>query len=125
MTQAIDDTQDSILEMDKNVNNANTLIKQQGLGIAHAVAREFDQKGGLQAAAGFNYQELCELYRLYEIDIVDSSKKVVFSSNPNSVGYDMTSSEQSRAFLPILDGTMTEYAQDLMTTGNVNTLSLM
>ena len=125
MRQAINDTQYSMLAMEKNINTANDLLKQQGLDDAHAVAREFTQRGGLKAAAGINFKELCDLYRLYEIDIVDSSKKVVYSSNPNSVGYDMTSSEQSRAFLPILDGTMHEYAQDFMTTGNVNTLSLM
>ena len=125
MTQAITDTQDSILEMEKNVNMANDLVKQQGLDVAHAVAREFTQKGGLSAAAELDYNELCKLYRIYEIDVIDSSKTVVYSSNPNNIGYDMTSSLQSQAFLPILDGTITEYAQDFMATGNVNTLSLM
>lgn len=125
MTQAINDTRYSILAMEKNTNTANDLLKQQGLDTARAVAREFTQRGGLSAAANINYKELCNTYRIYEIDIVDSSRKVVYSSNPNSIGYDMTSSEQSRVFLPILDGTMAEYAQDFMTTGNVNTLSLM
>lgn len=125
MSQSILDTEESLSFMNDNISSANELVKKQGLDTAHAVARELEKSGGMENAASLDYPGLCELYGLYEIDIVDDSATVVYSSNPANIGFDMTSSEQSRAFVPILHGEAAELAQDFMSTGKVKELSLM
>lgn len=51
------------------------------------------------------------LYDVAEINVIGADGKIVVSSDPNNVGYDMRSGEQSAEFLALLDGNETELVQ--------------
>lgn len=47
-----------------------------------------------------------------EINEIDADGYIVRSTNPDFIGYSMASGEQSAAFLPLLDGSLSELVQD-------------
>lgn len=120
------DAQKTLKQSIKDAEESSTeMVQALGLETARNIAGEIERTGGIKNTGSMDYAALKEQYAVYEIDVVDGSEHVIYSSNPNSVDYDMASADQSREFLPLLDGAMTELAQDLMASGNVKELSLM
>lgn len=125
MRVSVEDAKKSLDAMDDHLEGANALAKQQGLESARAIAREMEHRGGIERAAELDLDELCELYGLYEIDIINSSGYVAYSSKQKNIGFNMANAAQSRAFLKLLEGDETELAQDFMATGSDSMLYLM
>ena len=91
-----------------NIDDIRTDIDQTADANLLAIAR----KAAVEAAKKMSPKELAHELGISEIDVVDNSGKIVVSTFSDFVGYDMGSGEQSREFLPLLDGTHTEYVQD-------------
>lgn len=67
---------------------------------------------GREIASGYyNIDNIAEKYELTEILVIDKNGIVVESNNPDYIGFDMASGDQSAAFLCLLNGTK-EYVQE-------------
>ena len=89
----------SILDIEADVEDASS---SNLLLIAHGVADRLDK-------ASLN--ELAKEFEISEISLVGNDGIIYDSTNPDYIGYDMRSGEQSQAFICLLYGT-NEYVQD-------------
>ena len=89
----------SILDIEADVEDASS---SNLLLIAHGVANRLDK-------ASLN--ELAKEFEISEISLVGNDGIIYDSTNPDYIGYDMRSGEQSQAFICLLYGT-NEYVQD-------------
>ena len=81
---------------------------QNLLTLAHEVADSLT--AGLSTPT-VQLMELMKRYDVSEIDLIDSDGIIVACTNPEFVGFDMKSGEQSAEFMPLADGTATEIVQ--------------
>jgi len=81
-------------EISKDIEDTSDAYMLQ---LSNQIARE--------VAFGYKYnlQELCDEYDFTEISLVDSKGIIVESNNPDYIGFDMRSGEQSEAFLCLLE----------------------
>ena len=89
----------SIFDIEADVEDASS---SNLLLIAHGVANRLDK-------ASLN--ELAKEFEISEISLVGNDGIIYDSTNPDYIGYDMRSGEQSQAFICLLYGT-NEYVQD-------------
>lgn len=69
---------------------------------------------------GVDVGELSEKYNVAEVNIIDKSGVIINSNNPDYIGYNMASGEQSAEFLKLLDGDIEHYVQDYRPTSYDN-----
>lgn len=61
---------------------------------------------------GAELTTLAEKYNVIEVNVIDENGIIAKTNNSQYAGYDMSSGEQSKEFLILLDGNTTEYVQD-------------
>ena len=77
--------------------------------LAHEVADALDN--GLNTSPE-RLEELSKKYDVSEIDLVNADGIIIACTNPDFVGFDMKSGEQSAEFMALVDGTATEVVQN-------------
>ena len=90
------------LALDEISSDIRDASNQSLLQNAHKVAEEIDES---------SLKTVAFRHAIAEINVVDRSGKIVDSTTPEYLGYDMAGSEQSAPFLCLLDDTE-EYAQE-------------
>ncbi|MBR1751584.1 MAG: SpoIIE family protein phosphatase [Ruminococcus sp.] len=120
-----DELEKTLVSMDENTKNAIALTKQQALNIGHALAREIESTGGIAVLTDQRLEELRKLYGIYELNAISSEGFITSSTNPDFVGFDMRSGEQSAAFMALIDGTQNELLQDYMPITADSSISVM
>jgi hypothetical protein len=121
-------TKDIINNLDymyENNKNAVRLTKTQAIFFGHSLAREIENTGGIEKVTNERLHELCNLYGIYELNVINSDGFITASTNPDFIGFDMRQGEQSKAFMALIDGTEEELAQDYMPTTADENISVM
>lgn len=96
-----------------NIDDVRTDIEETSDANLLATTRKAAERiGSVKAAKTISLKDLAHELGVSEIDVIDETEKIVASTYADFVGYDMSSGEQSREFIPLLDGTHTEYVQD-------------
>jgi serine phosphatase RsbU (regulator of sigma subunit) len=114
MEISVDGMSSNLEYMQKNHDSSVRLTKEQSLLFARALARELENTGGIKAITSERLEELRELYDIYEINAINADGYITASTNPDFIGFDMQSGEQSAAFMVLLDGRQKELSQDYM-----------
>lgn len=110
---------DYILQENMSYNNAVTLISDAVSELSHDIEDESNKYMleharvvAREISSGYyNLNALSAKYNFTEISVIDQNGIIVESNNPDYVGFDMASGEQSSEFLCLLDGSTTEYTQ--------------
>lgn len=85
------------------------------LSITRKVAEEIDVTG---VSDNESMKDLCEMFDVAEINIIDSRGVISASSYEAFLNYNMNSGEQSAEFLVLLDGKTTEFVQSYQPTAS-------
>ena len=125
MTINSNDAKNSYIFLKKDYAALQDLIKEQSLVMTHAAASAVDYFGGIDNMPVEGLESMCKTYDFYELNLINNDGIIINSSNPLSVGYDMYSADQSRPFMDIAEGKITELAQDYRPIGRDSSISLM
>ena len=100
----------SLLEL--NVDDVvNEVVDASDANLLAATRRAADQIGSVENAKNMSMAALAKELGVSEIDVIDETEKIVASTFPEFVGFDMSSDTQSQEFLVLLDGMHSEYVQ--------------
>ena len=112
----IKEVSNALSQLDEQKTSSEEFSKQHGLNMCRAVAREIEIKSGSSIGTVTSAQlvELKNYYELYEINVINKRGIIIASSDPDNNGFDMSSGEQSAAFMVLLDGQTEELTQDYM-----------
>jgi len=106
------DIRNAIKENAKSLSAATEMLQTSGVDLAKSISNDVKAAGGTNQVSSDQITKLKEQYSVYEIDVINEKGIITASSVPEYVGFDMSSGEQSRAFLVLLDGKTTEFVQD-------------
>lgn len=119
-TRLSENDTDSLLSL--NIEDISADVKDASnenmLRLAHSVANQItdDCYSDDNTDGNFYNEKLNELltfYNIAEINLIDKNGIIVSSTYPGFIGFDMTSGEQSKAFMVLLNG-QTEFVQEYM-----------
>ena len=100
----------SLLEL--NVDDVrNDVVDASDTNLLSATRRAAEKIGTVENAMNMSMTALAQELGVSEIDVIDESEKIVASTYPEFVGFDMSSDTQSQEFLVLLDGEHKEYVQ--------------
>ena len=108
-----------------NLGAGKAMLKKQGLSVAYSLADNIEQMGGVSRVDSEYLVKKTDALNLYEIDVIDKNGIICASSNPDYVGFDMASGEQSAAFLVLLSGRTDEFIQDFQPIAYDKNISVM
>lgn len=96
-----DENANSILELsvhdvEKDIHEASD---ENLVTLTVKIAKEIDESRG-----GYDFKRIIQTYDVSEINLVNGSGIITDSSNPDFLGFDMASGEQSAEFLVLLQG---------------------
>lgn len=120
-----DDIVSSMDDSAEQLMQVKTLLSQQARSSSRSVASDVTSAQSRGTLTNAYLSSLASLYDIYEINVVDSTGRIAYSTNESYVGFDMNSGEQSRAFLVLLDGTTTDYLQDFQPIAYDSSISIM
>lgn len=101
--------------MDNNafsLEQAKTLMAAQARSSSRSVANDVTYAQSAGTLSNEMIGTLATEYDIYEIDVIDSTGHITYSTNDAYIGFDMSSGDQSREFLVLLDGKTTDLLQD-------------
>ena len=90
-------------------------LDKKNLGLARSLAAIIDERGYLDIPA---MQEAADSLEVAETVVVDENGLIVASNRPEYLGWDMKSSAQSAAFMPLLDDPDLEIVQEPQPNGS-------
>ena len=90
------------------------------LNLTHSIARDINGGASIDQAG---LMEILKAYDVAEINVIDENGIIISTTLDEFLHYDMRSGTQSAEFLPLLDGTESEYAQSYQPTSFDPTLS--
>ena len=118
----------SVIETDTNRQQIENLIKTN-LNDVYQDIRDASDENLLEKTleikeeylSGEDLHRLAQKYNVTEINIIDKNGIIIQTNNPDYVGYEMASGEQSAEFLVLLSGEAESYVQDYRPTAYDNT----
>ncbi len=119
--QKIEHAQKQIRQNNENLSTIASLAKEESIIKTRAVIQIISKDPSI-ATNHHKLTKLLSLLDIDEIDIINSKGIVTESTKPGNKGFKMLSSEQSRAFLPILKNSGLEIIQPPCATGADNTV---
>lgn len=125
MTINSEDAKNTFVFMKKDYDSLQELIKEQSLVMTHAAASAVDFFGGIHNMPVEGLESMCKTYDFYELNLINNDGIIISSSNPLNINYDMYSADQSRPFMEIAKGHISELAQDYRPIGRDSSISLM
>ncbi len=114
----IEDTEKQVQQNNKNLTTIKEINRSEALAKARSLAKILENNPTA------DLQSLLKVLDVDEIDIINQNGIIVNCTNPNYINYDMSSAEQSREFLAILENPQLEIVQEPRSIGYDSSITM-